>query len=158
MVTDPLTVAPLAILGLLLIYAAASDLRTRTIDNWVSIAMAAPAPVWWLARGLDPWPDMAWQFGFGALVFAVLFGLWTIRIVGGADVKLIGALALWLPPGERMTTFFVMAMAGAVVSIVALVTAKSRRHTTGEKRRRVEVPYGVAIAAGGLFFLFQTTN
>ena len=158
MVTDPLAVAPLAVLGLLLIYAAASDLRTRTIDNWVSIAMAVAAPVWWLASGLDPWPGMAWQFGFGALVFAVLFGLWTLRVVGGADVKLIGALALWLPPGERMPTFFVMGVAGAIVSIVAFVTAKSRLRAAGGKRRPVEVPYGVAIAAGGLFFLLQTTN
>lgn len=157
MVTDPLALAPLGVLGLLLIYAAASDLRTRTIDNWVSVAIAIAAPAWWLARDLDPWPGMAWQFGFGLMVFAVMFGLWTIRVVGGADVKLIGALALWLPPGERMTTFFVMAMAGAVVSIVVFVATKSRR-VTSEKRRPVEVPYGVAIAAGGLFFLIQTTN
>ena len=158
MVANSLSLGPLVILGLLLIYAAASDLRTRTIDNWVSIAMAVGAPVWWLASGLEPWPGMVWQFGFGLLVFAVMFGLWTIRIVGGADVKLIGALALWLPPGERMTTFFVMAMAGAVLSILAFVMVKTRRRAPGEKRRPVEVPYGVAIAAGGLFFLLQTTN
>lgn len=157
MVTDPLTLAPLAVLGLLLLYAAASDLRTRTIDNWVSIAMAVAAPAWWLAHGLG-WTAMAWQLGFGLIVFAVLFGLWTIRIVGGADVKLIGALALWLPPGARMMTFFVIAMAGAVVAITAMIAARSRRRATGEKRRPVEVPYAVAIAAGGAFFLLQATN
>lgn len=157
MVTDPLIFAPLAALGGLLLYAAASDLRTRTIDNWVSVAMAAAAPVWWFATGLIA-TAMAWQFGYAALCFAVLFGLWMVRVVGGADVKLIGALALWLPPGERMTTFFVIGMTGAFVAIVAGVTATARRRATGAKRTRVEVPYAVAIAAGGAFFLLQATN
>ena len=157
MVTAPLMLAPLAVLGLLLIFAAASDLRTRTIDNWVSVAIALAAPAWWVASGLG-WIAAAWQFGFAAIVFAVLFGLWTIRVVGGADVKLIGALALWLPPGERMTTFFVIAMAGAVVAVAAGVTARTRRRRSGEKRRPVEVPYAVAIAAGGVAFLLQATN
>ena len=156
MVTDPLTVMPLAVLALLLLFAAASDLRTRTVDNWVSIAIALAAPVWWVGSGLG-WGAMAWQFAFAAIVFAVLFGLWTIRVVGGADVKLIGALALWLPPGERMTTFFVIAMAGAVVAIVAGVAAMTRRRRSGEKRQPVEVPYAVAIAAGGAVFLLQAT-
>lgn len=154
MITAPFTLAPLVVLGLLLFTAALKDLRTRSIDNWVSIAMALAAPVWWIASGWTP-AQMGWQAGYAALTFAILFGLWTVRVCGGADVKLIGALALWLPTGERMSTFFVMAMAGAVVAVFAGVTAFTKRRPSGS---RIEVPYAVAIAAGGAFFLLRTVN
>ena len=156
MVSAPFTLAPLLVLAALLAYAAMSDLRTRSIDNWVSIAIALAAPAWWWAGGWS-WTTVAWQAGFAALVFAVLFGLWTARVLGGADVKLIAALALWLPPGERLGTFFVIALAGAAVSLVAMVAAAKRR-SADSPRAPVEIPYAVAIAAGGAAFLLRTVN
>ncbi len=161
MVSEPFTLAPLLVLAALLLYAAASDIRTRTVDNWVSIAMALAAPAWWWLAG---WGGgaMAWQLGFAAVVFAVLFGLWSAGLLGGADVKLIAALALWLPPGQRMGTFFVIALAGAAVSIAAFVAARQARrrapHSSAAARSPVEVPYAVAIAVGGAAFLLRTVN
>lgn len=154
MVDDPFTFAPLAVLGLLLLYAAISDLRSRSVDNWVSIAMAAAAPVWWLAAGWSA-HAMAWQVGFAAIVFAVLFGAWMLKVLGGADVKLIAALALWLPAGERLSIFFAIAVAGAVVAVTAGVWALTLRRR-GPKP--IEVPYALAIAAGGAVFLLRTIN
>ncbi len=156
MVSIPFTLAPPLALAALLAYAAASDLRTRSIDNWVSIAIALAAPGWWWVGGWS-WSSVEWQAGFAALVFAALFALWTVRVLGGADVKLIAALALWLQPGERLGTFFVIVFAGAVVSLVAMVAAAKRR-STGAPRAPVEVPYAVAIAAGGVAFLLRTVN
>lgn len=154
MVTHLLTLTSLVVLGLLLATAAMKDLRTRSIGNWVSIAMAMAAPVWWLASGWTV-AQVGWQIGYAALAFAILFGLWMMKVCGGADVKLIGALALWLPAGERLSTFFVMALAGGVVAVVAAVTAFTRFRRSGS---RIEVPYAVAIAAGGAFFLLRTVN
>ena len=154
MVTPPFTLVPLAVPGLLLATAALMDLRTRSIDNWVSIAIALAAPVWWIASGWTV-AQIGWQVGFAALAFLVLFGLWTLKVCGGADVKLIGALALWLPAGERLSSFVVMAMAGGVVALFAVVAAFTRHRRSGS---RIQVPYAVAIAAGGAAFLIRTLN
>ena len=54
-----------------------------------------------------------------------------------------------------MSTFFVMAIAGGVVAVFAALTAFTRRRRSGS---RIEVPYAVAIAAGGAFFLIRTLN
>ena len=53
-------------------------------------------PFWW-AIGLPLWPDVAIQVGVAALVFGLFAIAFAMGAMGGGDVKLIGALALWLP-------------------------------------------------------------
>src|SRR3546814_8206546 len=65
---------PLLLLGtlvLLLVSAGIEDVRTREIANWKNAAIALIAPLWWVASGLAPWPDMAIQIGLAVSVFAV---------------------------------------------------------------------------------------
>ena len=70
----------------------------RTIPNGLNAAIASLAPLWWWAHGLPLWPDVAWQIGLAAVVFALFAGAFALGMMGGGDVKMIGALALWLPP------------------------------------------------------------
>ena len=58
----------MAIFGLLMIAAAISDLRSRTISNELNAAIALLAIPFWIASGLALWPDMPVQFG-AAFVF-----------------------------------------------------------------------------------------
>ena len=46
-----------AILAGLLVWAAVVDLRTRTIPDWVSIAVVAMAPLFWWAESVAFYPD-----------------------------------------------------------------------------------------------------
>ena len=55
----------LCALGALLIAAAVTDLRARIISNRLNLAVAALAPLWWLANGYALWPDMAVQLLVG---------------------------------------------------------------------------------------------
>lgn len=135
----------LATLAILLVAAGIQDVRSREIANTKTAAIALLAPLWWLAIGLSPWPDMAIQCGAAAFVFALFVGAFAAGWMGGGDVKLIGALALWLPPGALATMLFVMAVAGGVIT-VAIAAEHRWRRTAGA----VEVPYGVAIAIAGL--------
>lgn len=140
----------MALLGLLMIAAAISDLRSRTISNELNAAMALLAIPFWIASGLSPWPDVPIQFGAAFAVFLVFAGLFAIGAMGGGDVKMIGAVMLWIPLPLFMPMLMVMAVGGGILSAVMLIHMKLR-----PSDKRVEVPYGVAIAAAGLWALHQ---
>jgi prepilin peptidase CpaA len=138
------------VLGGLLVAAGIEDARRREIANAKNAAIALLAPLAWWANGLSPWPDMAVQCGLAALVFLIFVGVFAAGWMGGGDVKLIGALALWLPPEALATMLVVMSIAGGVVTLAMLVDHRLRRRGSATP---IEVPYGVAIAAAGLISL-----
>lgn len=134
-----------ALVGLMA-YAAWTDIRRREIDNWVNGTIALLAPLFWLANEYAVWPDMAMQLAIGVTTlffFAILFA---IGAMGGGDVKMIAALALWLPISSLLPMLFVMALAGGALTIIMLIAHKVRKSAG-----ILEIPYGVAIAAGGIF-------
>jgi len=132
----------------LLLSAAVEDARVRQIANWKNAAIAVLAPLWWWASGLSPWPDMAVQFGLALLVFAAFVAAFHFGWMGGGDVKLIGAIALWLPLQPLLWMLIVMSLLGGVLTIVLLIDRVVRPRTTP-----IEVPYGVAIAIAALLVL-----
>ena len=140
----------MAILGLMMIAAAISDLRSRTISNELNAAMALLAIPFWIATGLAFWPDVLIQFGAAFAVFLVFTGLFAIGAMGGGDVKMIGAVMLWIPLPLFMPMLTIMAIGGGILSAVMLIHLKLR-----PSDKAVEVPYGVAIAAAGLWALHQ---
>ncbi|MEO7602455.1 MAG: prepilin peptidase [Sphingomicrobium sp.] len=146
----PFTEILLAILAVLLVVAAVIDTRTFTISNSLNAAIALLAPVYWLAAGLDPWPGMAVQLAVAAGVFALFAITFFIGMMGGGDVKLAAALALWFPPAATLKFLVLMSIAGGVVTVLVLVVHRLRR-----REGTPEIPYGVAIAFGGLAILTQ---
>ncbi|WP_137753513.1 prepilin peptidase [Sphingopyxis sp. L1A2A] len=140
----------MAVLGLLMIAAAISDLRSRSISNELNAAMALLAIPFWIASGLALWPDVPIQFGAAFAVFLVFAGLFAIGAMGGGDVKMIGAVMLWIPLPLFLPMLMVMAVGGGILSAMMLIHMKLRRSD-----KVVEVPYGVAIAAAGLWALHQ---
>ena len=140
----------MVLLGVLMIAAAISDLRSRTISNELNAAIALLAIPFWIASGLAAWPDVPIQFGAAFAVFLVLAGLFAIGAMGGGDVKMIGAVMLWIPLPLFMPTLTVMAVGGGILSAIMLIYMKLR-----PSEKAAEVPYGVAIAAAGLWALHQ---
>jgi len=148
--TGSISVGLMALLGLLMIAAAISDLRSRTISNELNAAMALLSIPFWIASGLALWPDVAIQFGAAFAVFLVFVGLFAIGAMGGGDVKMIGAVMLWIPLPLFMPMLTIMAIGGGILSAIMLIHMKMR-----PSDKPVEVPYGVAIAAAGLWGLHQ---
>jgi prepilin peptidase CpaA len=145
---DFVAIGLVAVLGLFLLSAGIEDARTRQIANWKNAAIALLAPAWWWATGLSPWPDMALQFGVALIVFGFFAGAFALNQMGGGDVKLIGALALWLPLQPLVWTLVVMSLVGGAVTLLLVAERWWRRDTAV-----LEVPYGVAIAIAGLLTL-----
>ncbi|WP_255247219.1 prepilin peptidase [Sphingopyxis sp. GW247-27LB] len=146
----PIALGLMALLAALMIAAAISDLRSRTISNGLNAAIALLAIPFWIATGLSAWPEVPIQFGAAFGVFLLFAGLFAIGAMGGGDVKMIGAVMLWIPLPLFVPTLTVMAIAGGLLSGAMLVHIKMR-----PSEKPVEVPYGVAIAAAGLWALHQ---
>lgn len=144
----PSAPALLGLLAIALLIAATTDLRARIIPNRLNLAIALAAPLFWWSTGLDVWPGIALQLALGATVFAAFAGLFALGMIGGGDVKLIGALALWLPLAPLAELLMLMAIGGGLLSAATLVVHRLRR-----AKGQPEVPYGVAIAAAGLWVI-----
>lgn len=165
----------LAFVGLL-VTAAASDIRAYRIPNWTSLAIALLFPLYVVSatylgpEGLEvPWLASA---GVAAATFTVLVVLFALGWVGGGDVKLIGATSLWAGPQMLAAFIAITAFAGGILATVFLIWSRlgsgargtlkahanksemGRRESEKEaagKRAQVPIPYGVAIACGGMF-------
>src|SRR5687768_10362017 len=131
----------LVALAIALLVAAATDWRRRQIDNWLNAGIALTAPLFWWASGLDLWPGVALQLGVGLAAFAVFAGMFALKWMGGGDVKLLTALALWIEPEWFARLLIVMALVGGVLTIVM-----GAWHVARRQKDRLAIPYGVAIA------------
>ena len=137
-----------AILAAMLIVAAAGDLRTRTIPNWLNAAIALCAIPFWIASGMALWPDVALQLAVAAALFGLFAIAFCLGAMGGGDVKMVAAVALWLPLGAVMKLLVIMSLAGGVLTAAMLV-----RQRMAKWRTQLEIPYGVAIAFGGFWLI-----
>ncbi|MFZ2998058.1 A24 family peptidase [Sphingobium sp.] len=140
--------ALISALGILLIVAAVTDLRSRIISNRLNLIVAALAPLWWVACGLDMWPGMAVQLLVGGAVFVLFAMLFAVGMMGGGDVKLLAAIALWFPWQAVLSLLVLMALIGGVVTLVTVV-----HHRMSRRIGQPEIPYGIAISFAALWLL-----
>lgn len=140
-------------LAIALVYACIDDWRRRIIENWLTGGIALAAPVLWVANGYAWWPDIGVQVIMAVVLFAVFFAFFMVGMMGGGDVKLIAALALWFPLGTMVELLTVMAILGGVLTLGLMI-----RHRLRNDPALLEIPYGIAIALGGLWALFRTIS
>ncbi len=148
----------LGLLAVLLVVAAVIDVRTFTISNGLNATVALLAPVYWWSIGLPLWPEAAIQLLVATAVFGALALAFYIGMMGGGDVKLAAALALWFSPVTTVKFLVIMSLAGGVLTLLVLAIHKKRENSAldeNETPEKPEVPYGVAIAIGALWILAQ---
>ena len=136
------------LLAIALVWAAWIDLRTRIIPNRLTLAIALVAPLWWGSRHMPIWPDTMIQIGLALLVLLLFAGLFALGAMGADDVKLIAALALWLPPAAFLTMLVAMALIGGGVTLATLAW-----HRWAKRPGTPEIPYGIAISLAGLWVI-----
>jgi prepilin peptidase CpaA len=86
--------------------------------------------------------------------------LFAFDVLGGGDVKLLSAIALWAGWSLMLPLLFITSVAGAVLAIILLAVRRfaPRNVPQGRWYRRLVargegVPYGIAIAIAGLSLL-----
>ena len=140
-----------AILFLLLALAALEDLWRLQIEDWLSAGVALGA---FLALAVDGPTEGLWQ---NLLLFALVLGIGTLLFVrgwmGGGDVKLLAACALWFDLDSGWKMLVAVAIAGGLESLTVMLLrlfpwSDRIRHRVAWLRMEEALPYGVAIAAG----------
>lgn len=156
-----LSFAAFGVLGLALAGAGLSDLVRYEIPNSLSLAIiAAFVP---MALQL-PLATSLWHVSAGLVVLALAAAIFTAGTIGGGDVKLLAATALWMGWHNLLPFILLTALAGALIALLLLILRRlAARLPTAERwygrllKPGEGVPYGLAIAASGLAFLPRLT-
>lgn len=148
--------------GCVLLFALAGfDLHARRLPDplIVGLCMLYVAHAWITAAPFSAFG----QHAVAALV--VLLGgalLFAVGCVGGGDVKLASALALWIGPHGATAALVVMSLAGLVIAIAGMAADRLVRHAASKPglvwmlelvSAKRGVPYGVALAFCGVIAL-----
>jgi prepilin peptidase CpaA len=103
----------------LLIAVAISDLRSLTIPNRYSVAIALLYPIYAVAAPLG----VDWVDGVivGAIALGIGFLLFAMRFAGGGDVKFFAAVSLWAGSHHVAELAVVTALVGGVLALVMII-------------------------------------
>lgn len=140
---------PNLLIAPLLIYAAYSDLRYMRIPDFISIALVALFTVMILIQFPT---DFGARIAVASGIFAIGYAGFSLRLVGGGDVKFLSALALFVPRSE-LTVFANLFSFSLLVGIFMICVAqRSRLANVGWKSfsARGRFPMGLSIAMAGL--------
>lgn len=140
-----------AVLFLLLLIAAVEDGWRMQISDWTSGAVAAGA---FLAVAVDgPAIDLWENFLLLALVLAAGTFMFGRGWMGGGDIKLLAASALWFDLSSGWRLLIAIAIAGGIETVILLILRRlpwpeRMRDRVLLLRRGGAIPYGIAIALG----------
>jgi prepilin peptidase CpaA len=146
------------------------DIRYRRLPTWLVAIVAGLYYLDALVAGDSPALILHHSL-IGLAAFAIGFGLFAMRCLGGGDVKLAAALFLWTGTPLTWPVLLLISVIGLPVAMFSLFaawlvkrrpipadnTSEREFHTGLHALRRVAgwwsakrgVPYGVALALGG---------
>ena len=152
---------------LLLLYVATIDIATRLIQNEICLALALLGIVSQFAGPMQ----IAESLIAATILLLLLLVVYQRGWMGGGDVKLLVALAIGLPLTGVIQLLTITALAGGVLALVHLMmrllpypklapagSSLVRRVYAVERWRHLRhapLPYGVAIACGGIWTVFS---
>ncbi len=145
------------LLPFLVVAAGASDFFTLRIPNWLNAMIALAFFPMAFATGM-PAETMLFH-GLGAIaVLAAGFALFSFGVLGGGDAKLLAAAGLWFGWPALAPFLVFTSLAGGVLAILMkawqMIEIERDVGDVGWMKRwlsfKADLPYGVAIAAGGL--------
>lgn len=143
----------------LLVAAARSDLGSYRIPNGYSVALLSLYPLFAFTapHSVAPFASL----GVMAAVLTVGFAAFAFGWIGGGDAKLLSAASLFAGPVLVGEFLLVMALAGGGMALFMLCRHLRMRFAgpVGDAGNQVirnslptdKLPYGVAIAVGGIF-------
>jgi Flp pilus assembly protein protease CpaA len=151
----------------LLLYVATIDIATRLIRNEICLALALLG----IAAQLASPMQIAQSLIAAAILLLLLLVIYQRGWMGGGDVKLLVALAIGLPLTGVIELLTMTALAGGVLALVHVImrllpypklapagSSLVRRVYAVERWRHLRhapLPYGVAIACGGIWTIFS---
>jgi prepilin peptidase CpaA len=146
MTNEALAYALLAGLAIALVVSVYTDIRYRLIYNVVTASIALVAPLFWFADGSFTLVGIGFHLLTAFITFIFFAIAFRFGAMGGGDVKLFAALALWFTWLEVIRLILYASILGALVTIVFVVI-----HKLKQQDGKARIPYGVAISLSGLW-------
>lgn len=153
----------MAVITLYLVFAMLTvlymDATRYRIPNWLvgSLLLLYPVAAW-MSPGID------WKMAICgmAIVFAVGYFVFTMRWMGGGDIKLLTVCALWVGLENLLDFIMTAALLGGALSVAILVLRNLGPHIPRPKGKELPrvlrpnepLPYGLAIATGFLVMMW----
>ena len=156
------SMVPIAFAALLLL-AAASDVRSLRIPNLLPMLVLLLFVAAWLWG--FPFRDPLWShLTHFALALVGGMALFHFRWFGGGDAKLYAAVAIWFGLGNAILLLLLTTVTGALIVVARMffhvlraLASNADRSAPGQPSLfERKIPYGIAIAAGGITALFWT--
>jgi prepilin peptidase CpaA len=139
------------------------DVTRFTIPNWLvgSLLILYPIAVWLAPIKIE------WLMAIAAMLmlFAIGYFLFSMKWMGGGDVKLLSVIALWIGLSRDLPTFmFMVSIVGGLFTAALIVARKwapayiknAEKPLPRILQIGAPVPYGVAIAL--VFIWWVMTN
>jgi prepilin peptidase CpaA len=159
----------IAAFAALMAIAAFEDFRRLVIPNSLVLALAAVWPLYILSAAVAA-PAVLGALVIAAALFVAGALLFARGLIGGGDVKLLSAAALWAGPAATPELLLVTALFGGVLSLILLSPLGAQLSLAGRlwfgpsgatafdnsrANGHTPVPYGIAIAGAALFVILQ---
>lgn len=157
-----LTAFHLAILlaaGGLLVLAAVSDARRFRIPNRVCAGLLLLFPLFILTAP----QEIDWQQHLLVFLLVLIsgFAMFVGNLTGAGDIKLLSVTGLWAGPHLIAVFLITTAIAGGLLALVIAAVTYVRNFSgkhTAVTLAHVPIPYGIAIALGGLSTLYALSQ
>ncbi len=149
--------AVFVIFPLCLVVAAFTDLFEMTVPNRIPAILLASFLLLAPFSGLGL-SGFGWHIAAGITVFAVVFGLFALNVMGGGDAKLLTAAAVWYGFTPSLLHFLIYVAYGGGLLTILILLVRARANTVMALGLPVphsiltakKIPYAIAIGVGGL--------
>jgi prepilin peptidase CpaA len=145
--------------SLVLLAAAIEDIAKLRISNILPLLVIGLFVPWLIMAG---WENDVWQNGTLFLtVFALGSALFAMRWMGGGDVKLMAACALWFDWSAALPWFVYVTVGGGVLALLIMIGRRMVPRVVRDGSSLAifaangPIPYGVAIALGTIMALYM---
>jgi len=146
MTNETLAYATLGGLAIALLVSIYTDVRYRLIFNKITLSIALAAPIFWYATHGFYLSEIGIHLLTAGITFLVFATAFHFGAMGGGDVKLFTALALWFHWIEVIRLVLYASIIGAAVTILFYSI-----HKIKQRAGPARIPYGVAISLSGLW-------
>lgn len=148
---------------LLLIIAGAGDALSMRISNRLNMLIAVSFFPMAFAASM-PLPMLGMHAATGLVLLLAGYALFALRLFGGGDAKLLAAAGLWLGYPASLSFLAWTAIGGGALAMVVVLWSFIKLDSEireGFVARRLQflnldLPYGVALAIGGILALSQS--
>ena len=137
----------LVVSGAILLGAAVMDLKQYKIRNEVILILAGLLLLHAVLSGR--WTMLLWNLGFAAMVSAILLYFYSLRFMGGGDLKLLTVALLWVGPSCALN--FAVFLLGFILVHVAAAKLKWVGAKTIDNRQLIAFAPSIAAALIAVF-------